>query len=297
MEKKIVLTRGIPASWKSTWAKNEVATNWAVRFNKDDIRNGSILPWNNYVFTKENERKISDYERACVEEAMNKWEKYIIVDNTHLKKWNKHVRFYISLAEKYGYKFEIKDFYVSREEAILRDELRSNPVWVDVIDKMIEATWNWWVPPSQPLREDLKWYSKEKAVIFDIDGTLANMYDWRWPYEWNLAHKDKLNYHVYNVLNMYEGNDYKIIIVSWRSDKDKEITEKWLKSNWIYYTELYMREEWDNRNDAIVKKEIYEKYIENNYSVEAVYDDRNRVVDMWRLELNIPCFQVYYWDF
>lgn len=45
--KKIILTRGIPASSKSTWAKQEVLKDpeHSVRINRDDLRNISGKYW------------------------------------------------------------------------------------------------------------------------------------------------------------------------------------------------------------------------------------------------------------
>jgi len=57
-----------------------------------------------------------------------------------------------------------------------------------------------------------------------------------------------------------------------------------------------MRNDSDTRCDTIVKREMYEEHIEPIYNVVAVFDDRNRVVDMWR-ELNLPVYQVWYGDF
>jgi hypothetical protein len=63
-------------------------------------------------------------------------------------------------------------------------------------------------------------------------------------------------------------------------------------SNW----ELLMRTEGDHRSDDIVKKEIYEKRIAPQYDVVIVFDDRDKVVKMWR-DLGLLCGQVYYGDF
>ena len=50
--KKIILTRGIPASGKSTWAKQEVLKDpeHSIRINRDDLRNMS----GNIGFLQEN---------------------------------------------------------------------------------------------------------------------------------------------------------------------------------------------------------------------------------------------------
>ena len=55
---------------------------------------------------------------------------------------------------------------------------------------------------------------------------------------------------------------------------------------------LYCRTTDDFRKDEEVKKEIYEKNIEGKYHVIGVFDDRNRVVSMWREKLGLVCFQV-----
>ena len=45
--KRIILTRGIPASGKSTWAKQEVLKDpeHSIRINRDDLRNMSGKYW------------------------------------------------------------------------------------------------------------------------------------------------------------------------------------------------------------------------------------------------------------
>jgi hypothetical protein len=56
-----------------------------------------------------------------------------------------------------------------------------------------------------------------------------------------------------------------------------------------------MREDKDNRSDAIIKQEIFE----NNFNKEdilCVIDDRQRVVDMWR-SLGLVCLQVDHGNF
>ncbi len=52
-----------------------------------------------------------------------------------------------------------------------------------------------------------------------------------------------------------------------------------------------------SRKNAIIKKELFEQQIAEKYFIELVLDDRDQVVDMWRLELGLPCLQVNYGDF
>jgi len=42
---------------------------------------------------------------------------------------------------------------------------------------------------------------------------------------------------------------------------------------------------------------MYERLVPGTYDVLLVLDDRNQVVDMWRKELGLTCFQVDYGDF
>lgn len=52
-----------------------------------------------------------------------------------------------------------------------------------------------------------------------------------------------------------------------------------------------MRAEGDQRNDAIVKEELFFDNVEGNFNVHVCVDDRDRVVLRWR-EMGIKCFQV-----
>jgi hypothetical protein len=83
---------------------------------------------------------------------------------------------------------------------------------------------------------------------------------------------------------------------------------EWLKTNIEGYErnkmssyggikfELFMRNANDYRPDEIVKKEIYEREIKGKYDIICVFDDRNKVVDMWREE-GFLCCQVAEGDF
>ena len=52
-----------------------------------------------------------------------------------------------------------------------------------------------------------------------------------------------------------------------------------------------MRQNSDRRPDDVIKAEIYETCIEPYYNVLYVFDDRDRVVKMWR-EKGLTCLQV-----
>ena len=58
-----------------------------------------------------------------------------------------------------------------------------------------------------------------------------------------------------------------------------------------------MRQPGDQRKDAVVKREMYDEHVAGQYECVGVFDDRDQVVDLWRKDLRLPCFQVYYGDF
>lgn len=135
-----------------------------------------------------------------------------------------------------------------------------------------------------------------KAIICDIDGTLAHMQD-RDPYDYDKVDTDVVDSTISHMLKLYATeSDYAILIVSGREDTCKQVTERWLGKNYVMYDELFMRKHGDYRPDEVIKKEIYDKHIKDKYDVEFVLDDRNKVVKMWR-DLGLKCLQVAEGDF
>lgn len=142
------------------------------------------------------------------------------------------------------------------------------------------------------------------CVIFDIDGTLANIEHRRhWvtskPKNWkafnSLMHLDTPNESIINLARMFIGQ-IPVIVASGREDTYKEITHEWLHKHGIFYTHLLMRKSKDYRRDDIVKEEILEKILKMGYNPTLIFDDRNQVVDMWRRR-GYTCCQVAPGDF
>lgn len=131
---------------------------------------------------------------------------------------------------------------------------------------------------------------KPETFCFDIDGTLAKYIN-RSPFDETKVLDDKLIEPVGKVLLSLQQN-YTIIFLSGRTDGCKDKTLEWIATKLgIHNATLFMRKTGDNRNDAIVKKEIYERDVLPNYNVIAVFDDRLRVLRMW-FELGIFTFNV-----
>lgn len=134
-----------------------------------------------------------------------------------------------------------------------------------------------------------------KAIIVDIDGTLAHMGD-RSPYDPTKYHEDTVHAVIADIVVVYRSHGYEIIVCSGRDDDYYDTTAKWLTNNKIPFDVLLMREAGDKREDSIIKKELYLRFIKPKYDVHFVLDDRDRVVKMWR-EQGLKCLQVAEGDF
>ena len=131
--------------------------------------------------------------------------------------------------------------------------------------------------------------TKTKAIIVDLDGTLALLK--RDPYATELCIKDELNIPVAEVVRKF-AKEYKILIVSGREENHKDITIKWLKLYRIPYAELCMRPIGDHQTTGVeLKKQVYNSYILPKYEVLFALDDMFKVAEMYR-EQGIACFQV-----
>src|SRR6185295_16122559 len=268
---KVIFTIGLPASGKSTWSKDfaEKHINY-VRVNRDDLRNMRGKYW-----LPKQEDLITVWERDCICSAL--YEGYnVIVDATNLnQKFMEQTKAHI-LATGVEVKFEYQDFtHVPLEECIKNDLKRPNSVGEKVIRKFYN---NFLRPKYDVIRDD----TLPKALIVDLDGTLA-IHNGRSPYEESKCDTDLVNKVIQGIIFNYYGFGYQIIFVSGRRDKVELKTRPWLldKVNFSTFL-LYMRKTGDERNDSIVKREIFMEHINGKYNVEFILDDRSRVIDMWR---------------
>ena len=279
--KKVLILKGLPASGKSTWTKDFInkVGNYK-RVNKDELR--AMLDASRW--SKINEKIVEKIRDLIIIESLNN-NFNVVVDDTNLSpRHEKHIKELVKgIAE-----VEIKEFNLDVEECIKRDLQRPNSVGEKVIRRMYNESIRKKEVYSRP---DLP-----KAIICDIDGTLTKMGN-RSPYDWGKVGLDELNPPVAAVLNIFNAVGLKTIILSGRDGSCRELTEKWLKDNDIKYDFFWMREAGDMRKDVIVKKELFDLFIRNKYNIELVLDDRNCVVDMWRNDLGLNCWQIASGDF
>ena len=142
-----------------------------------------------------------------------------------------------------------------------------------------------------------------KWIIFDLDGTLADIEDRRQlctkengKMDWdeffdpiNIS-LDQPNQPVINTLLAFVEAGYRIAIFSGRSASTLHATKEWLREHGINWDILKMRPERNFRPDEQLKLEWLND-MDWKDNVEMVFDDRQKVVDMWR-EIGLTCAQV-----
>ena len=200
-----------------------------------------------------------------------------------------------TIASTYNAEIEFKEFKITFREAIERDSKRDNPVGEKVIKRFFrmyyqEQLHNETVRIVTHYRKPIN-NNLPKAVICDIDGTLAWMQN-RSPYDYTKVKNDSYDDRLIELLTNLDNQGIQLIIVSGREANDQctEDTINWLKKKFDDFI-FYQRKQCDYRPDEIIKEEIYHNCIEGQYDVICVFDDRNKVVNMWR-NLGLLCCQV-----
>ncbi|HDM8185508.1 TPA: hypothetical protein P0E26_002205 [Vibrio harveyi] len=143
-----------------------------------------------------------------------------------------------------------------------------------------------------------------KTVIVDLDGTLAlnkhrshfiDKFSGRkpdWVAYFEACDKDLPNHPVIEAVNALKAQGNRVHIFSARGDIVRDKTVKWLSLHGVQYDDLTMREMDTYTADEILKRfwllDLYPNY---KNDILCVFDDRDKVVKMWR-ELGLICFQV-----
>jgi predicted kinase len=292
--KTVLILRGLPASGKSTYAKNILAENphtWK-RLNKDELR--AML--DDSLHSYPNEKFVERVRDMMLREALKEG-KHVVIDDTNLSeraiaRIRQVVDNYCAETEQ-KVQIQFKDMETTLEECLERDKTREKKVGDNVIMKMYKR---------HILQDERGPHYQEQddtlppVIICDIDGTLAIIND-RSPFDASKCEQDLINMPIAEIVKTYHQLGVKIILMSGRDENFRSPTTNWLFYNKIPYDELFMRKTGDQRKDSNVKKELFEAEIKGKYFVKFVLDDRNQVVDLWRLDLGLPCLQVNYGDF
>ena len=298
---KLILTRGIQGSGKTTWARQWVAEDPSsrVRINNDDIRN---MLGNYWVVGRE--PLVSEMKQYVTQAAMDRGYN-IVIDNMNLnphevKFWEKVVELNNEDPDGYKYEIEFKDFFIPLEECIRRDAMRPNPIG----EKVIRETWKRYkhfIQTSEVekyvnnlIKED---ESKPYCLVVDMDSTLCFNTTKRPWYGEGAAEgmiNDVPNMGVLRLVQQWTKSGpaaytNNLIIATGRDTSQEEVTKQWLAKYNIYPQEFYFRRKDDYRKGVEVKKEQIEKILEK-YNVVAIIDDCEPIVNMYR-EMGLTVLQ------
>ena len=285
---EIILTIGLPASGKTTWALQFIKDNPEYyNVNRDDIRLMLQGRGRYNKFTKTREQLVSNIQFNTADFILEDG-KSLIVSDTNLNPM---------VQQKW------KDFAKSRNVPIVeklftdiplgvileRDKLREFPVTGNIITGMFEKYQStYWPKPAFDT-------SLPNAIIVDVDGTIAHMHNRR-PYQWDKVIEDFPKMDIINIVNSLHQNGVTVIICSGRDGVAYEDTKFWLDEHNVEYDHFYIRGTGDSRKDYVIKEEIYDEHIKGKYNIVSVFDDRDQVVWLWR-HLGLTCLQVNYGNF
>lgn len=301
---KLLILVGAPGSGKSTFARYFLRTedNW-IRVNRDDFR---LMQFGDSLMIPFYEERISKMVEASVLTLL-KSDTNVIIDatNTSLRTIQDMIHTYTEYAD-----ISFKVFDLPVDELVKRCDKRYEETGKFISKSVVERNVANlkhtlekfdFAPIPRKVQVATTSYATQdknlpKAVICDLDGTLS-LLNGRDPYNAATCDNDLLNEPVAAALKMAKQQGYQVILLSGREDKFREPTVRFLDKYQIGYDLLLMRTSNDFRKDNIIKRELFEGEIQGKYFVEFLLDDRNQVVDMWRKDLHLPCFQVNYGDF
>lgn len=303
---KIFLTKGAPASGKSTWAKAEVAKDplQYLHINNDDLR----ASFNGSIYSADYEKLITDTRSFLIREGLKR-DLNIIIDNVNAN--NRHWKTTCKIAEESNKDVQVleKLFYEDLEVLLERDAKREGKAQVGelIVKKWFKELGGKQFKFSRPKVEIFTRRSKAadryvepmkqdeslpRAVIFDNDGTISLVHPGRSPYDASTCDLDAPHKHVIECMKLYHDAGYKILFVSGREDKDRAPTERFYQQ---YFPEvkykLFMRPTGDMRKDVIIKEEIFNAHIKDQYFVAGWFDDRLQIVK-WLYNSGFPVFRV-----
>lgn len=156
--------------------------------------------------------------------------------------------------------------------------------------------------------------TENRAVVFDIDGTLANN-DHRvihlypdgvrvpkstgkknWDQFFAEQHLDTLHEDVASLAYSYWCNNINVFLLTGRGEEHRKVTEEWLHHYSIPYDEMVMRPEGDRTEDTILKVQQLKEWQAAGFKIVGMFEDRPRICRAVR-ELGITVFQMNHEEF
>lgn len=296
---KILLVRGLPGSGKSTWAAKWVEEDPQNRFrvNRDDIRfelfGMYYLKADAHGTTQEKEAHVTHIQNNLTEKALREG-KSVVIDNTNLDP--RVFKTFGDIAKRHNVDMVNKDFPVDIEECIRRNNARDRVVPEHAIRAMQKNYMGpngefHMFPNTYPTKAFKAPTVRREAVLFDMDGTLADVSQIRERFmigkyrNFDAFHRNSLWVPPHEeVLQMaYDADNagYSIVISTARNEAYREVTQAWLDKNNVNYENIYMRKDGDFRPDYQAKKDIHAD-ITKHYDIVHAVDDRKEVIQLWQ---------------
>lgn len=301
------VTRGFPASGKTTWAEALCATSATVNINRDDIRRQLGIGQHG---TDAQEDGVTAVQSALFTAAVDNGSD-IVLSDTNLRP--RRLRPLLTRAVAAGYSVKVHDFRPELHELLRRNAAREDARRVP--EAVIRDLWS-----RFPYR---RWMSAEElvasataaseeaggtaapvanprdlphCVLVDVDGTLAHHNGLRSPYDWSRVGQDTVDEAVRDAVRDIAAAGVAVIVMSGRDAVCRDATAQWLAAHDVPYDELHLRPEGDQRADWIVKDELVRTHVVGRYHVRYCLDDRQQVVDHYRA-VGLKVFQVQPGDF
>lgn len=277
---KLTMLKGLPASGKSTLAREEVVKSGnSGRINRDDLR--AMLF--DSVWSGKREQVVIDCEKA-IAEVLFRHNMNPIIDDTNLSQ--RHRDMWSGFTKEKGQSFNAIPVDTDFETCVIRDMKRAKGVGRPVIERLAA-------------QNGLIEWGEKPIVIVDIDGTLADgskrqhlidgdKKDWKTYFE--KCGEDEFVEWVFRKA-MALSEDHTICVVSGRPDTYWRQTMLWFQKAGmdglnLRIDHIFMRSGGDKREDLIIKLEFL-KYMPKE-RIKLVLDDRPRVCRAWESEgLNV----------
>lgn len=259
---EIVLSIGLPASGKSTYARKLVAESngsW-IQVNKDELREMLHIS----IWDKQKEKVTVAMRNAIIEQALM-MDKNIIVSDTNFQK--EHFKDICLIAQQFNKDITVKEKYfpVELDEAIRRNEERiKNGYRTTVTESVIRNTYDRYVRGKKIEERKETFFGGERrsimeqsgtknengsekcnsesevsnkkdrtlAIICDLDGTLALVGDRSFYNAENCHEVDTINTPVLETVKALYNEGYQIIFCSGREDKYEGSTRKFINKYW-----------------------------------------------------------------
>lgn len=270
------MMRGLPASGKSTEAKEIVEQGGWVRLNRDLLR--TMLHFEK--FTGRNEGLTVDAEKYLATSFL-KAGTNVVVDDCNLG--DSHRDMWSNVAKETESKFEVMDVATPVSTCRFRDMERERKVGADVITNMA-------------LRYGLHPKPEKGYILCDLDGTLADITHRlayakgetkNWGEFFARIPDDVLREDVAEIVSEFARQGYDIIFLSARPETYKKQTLVWLIKHMENrlsngFLTIIMRRGNDKRPDVEVKQDLLNFHFPDRSLIKMVIDDRPSVIRMWR---------------